>query len=195
MTPPLPHARRIHVFGASGSGVTTLGRALANALAAPSHDTDDYFWEPTDPPYTTNRPVEERLTLMQQLFLPRPDWVLSGSLIGWGDPLIPHFDAVIFVRLPLSTRLARLRDRETLRYGKDALKPGGTHHQAYSDFMTWAESYDDPYFSGRSLMAHRDWLATLPCPVLEVDTTPTTTAVLEHVLSWLRSLNATPGVR
>jgi NAD(P)-dependent dehydrogenase (short-subunit alcohol dehydrogenase family) len=36
--------RRIHVTGASGSGVTTLGRALADALALPHHDTDDYFW-------------------------------------------------------------------------------------------------------------------------------------------------------
>jgi hypothetical protein len=29
--------RRIHVVGASGSGVTTLGRALADALALPHH--------------------------------------------------------------------------------------------------------------------------------------------------------------
>jgi adenylate kinase family enzyme len=35
--------RRIHVMGASGSGVTSLGRALADALALPHHDSDDYF--------------------------------------------------------------------------------------------------------------------------------------------------------
>jgi adenylate kinase family enzyme len=34
-------SRRIHVTGASGAGVTTLGRALADALAIPHHDTDD----------------------------------------------------------------------------------------------------------------------------------------------------------
>ena len=34
---------RIHVMGASGAGVTSLGRALADALAIPHHDTDDYF--------------------------------------------------------------------------------------------------------------------------------------------------------
>jgi adenylate kinase family enzyme len=42
--------RRIHITGASGAGVTTLGRASANALAIPHHDTDDYFWQPTRPP-------------------------------------------------------------------------------------------------------------------------------------------------
>jgi adenylate kinase family enzyme len=34
--------RRIHIMGASGAGVTSLGRALADALAIPHHDTDDY---------------------------------------------------------------------------------------------------------------------------------------------------------
>ena len=36
-------------MGASGAGVSTLGRALAGALALPHHDTDDYFWLPTIP--------------------------------------------------------------------------------------------------------------------------------------------------
>jgi adenylate kinase family enzyme len=36
-------SRRVHIMGASGADVTTLGRALADALAAPHHDTDDYF--------------------------------------------------------------------------------------------------------------------------------------------------------
>lgn len=56
--------RRIHVMGASGAGVTTLGRALATALASPHHDTDDYYWKPTAPPYRDKRTREERLRLM-----------------------------------------------------------------------------------------------------------------------------------
>jgi adenylate kinase family enzyme len=42
--------RRIHIMGASGAGVTSLGRALADALSNSHHDTDDYFWKPTNPP-------------------------------------------------------------------------------------------------------------------------------------------------
>jgi len=42
---------RIHIMGASSSGATSLGRALAEALAIPHHDTDDYLWQPTTPPY------------------------------------------------------------------------------------------------------------------------------------------------
>jgi adenylate kinase family enzyme len=39
--------RCIHVMGASGSGATSLGRALAGALELPHHDADDYLWLPT----------------------------------------------------------------------------------------------------------------------------------------------------
>jgi adenylate kinase family enzyme len=103
--------RRIHVMGASGSGVTTLGRALADALALPCHDSDDYFWLPTTPPYRVQRDVAERLRLMEAMFLPRADWVLSGSLAGWGDPIIAKFDLVVFLRTPREIRLTRLRAR------------------------------------------------------------------------------------
>ena len=46
---------RVHIMGASGAGVTSLGRALAEALAVPHHDTDGYFWRPTTPPYRDKR--------------------------------------------------------------------------------------------------------------------------------------------
>ena len=80
-------ACRIHIMGASGAGVTTLGRALADTLAIPYHDTDDYYWRPTAPPYREMRPSADRLRLMEELFLGRSAWVLSGSLNGWGDSI------------------------------------------------------------------------------------------------------------
>jgi hypothetical protein len=36
--------KRIHILGASGSGTTTLGHALAARLQCPHFDTDAYFW-------------------------------------------------------------------------------------------------------------------------------------------------------
>src|SRR5579883_3161929 len=107
--------RRIHIMGASGCGVTTLGRAVADALSVPHHDTDDYYWQPTDPPYVETRDITERLSLMQTMFLPRPTWVLSGSLDSWGNSLLCYFDLVVFLRVPTDIRLARLREREARR--------------------------------------------------------------------------------
>lgn len=160
---------RLHITGASGSGTTTLGRTLASLWSVPFHDTDDYFWQPTVPPYTDKRPEAERLDLMWRLFVPRDAWVLTGSLMGWGDPLTSQFDAVVFLYLDPTVRLRRLKEREARRYGEQALAPGGAMHDSFGAFMDWATGYDDPAFTGRSLARHEEWLANLPCQVLRLD--------------------------
>jgi adenylate kinase family enzyme len=161
--------RRIHVMGASGAGVTTLGRALADALALPHHDSDDYFWLPTTPPYRQQRDIAERLRLMEDVFLPRADWVLSGSLASWGDPIIPRFDLVVFLRTPREIRLKRLRTREASHFGADAVAPGGWRHEETEAFIEWASHYEDGDREGRNLDKHLAWLAKLLCPVLRLD--------------------------
>lgn len=161
-------SRRIHILGGSGSGTTTLGAHLALALDDPHHDTDDFYWLPTDPPYQTKRPVPDRLTLMEQHFLPRERWVLSGSLMGWGDPLIPWFDMVVFLTLPKAERMDRLMQRERRSYG-DSIQTGGAMEAAHIAFIAWAERYDDPTFAGRSRSRQDAWCAALPCPVLQLD--------------------------
>ena len=162
-------SNRVHITGASGSGVTTLGRALADAYALPHHDTDDYYWLPTEPPYRVKREIPDRLHLMRELFLPRTGWVLSGSLMGWATEVEACFDVVVFVSAPTAVRLERLRKRETLRYGPGAIDDGGSHHDAVRAFLDWAASYDDPAFEGRSRAGHEAWLQALACPVMRVD--------------------------
>jgi adenylate kinase family enzyme len=156
-------------MGASGSGVTTLGRALADALALPHHDTDDYFWQPTTPPYRAQRDAADRLRLMREMFLPRADWVLSGGLDGWGDAIIPHFDLVVFLITPHQIRMQRLRAREAAHFGADAIAPGGWRHEETASFIDWASHYEDGSREGRSLVRHEAWLTKLPCPVLRLD--------------------------
>jgi adenylate kinase family enzyme len=156
-------------MGASGSGATTLGRALADALAIPHHDSDDYFWQPTVPPYQNKRDAADRLRLMQEIFLPRADWVLSGSVEGWGNPIVPHFDLVVFLTTPTVLRLQRLRAREATHFGADTVAPGGWRNEEYEEFIEWASHYDDGSREGRNLARDQAWLATLPCPVLRLD--------------------------
>jgi adenylate kinase family enzyme len=162
---------RIHIMGASGAGVTTLGRALADTLAISHHDTDDYYWLPTTPPYREKRPATDRLRLMEELFLGRLDWVLSGSLDGWGDSIVPLLDLVIFLSAPVEVRLKRLRDRESRHFGADAVLPGGWRHQETEDFIEWASHYDDGSREARSLVRHEAWLATVKCHVMRADST------------------------
>jgi adenylate kinase family enzyme len=116
--------QRIHILGASGSGTTTLGRALAARLQYPHCDTDNYFWVPTDPPYTKQRERPERQRLLMDDLTAHDAWVLSGSLCGWGDVAIPLFELVVFLSIPSEVRMARLHRREHARFGERIL-PGG----------------------------------------------------------------------
>jgi adenylate kinase family enzyme len=156
---------RIHIFGASGAGITTLGRGLAGMFAIPHHDTDDYYWLPTNPPYRHIRREEDRLRLMQEIFLQRPAWILSGSLTGWGDALIPFFDAAIFITTPTRIRLERLRSREALRYGVQSKE----QIEQTEAFLEWAGAYDAGDETMRSFACHAKWIKKIKAPVINLD--------------------------
>ena len=124
---------RIHIVGASASGTTTLGGALAERLDARHLDTDSFFWEATDPPFTTKRPVEERLALMEAAMEGAPSWIISGSMMGWGEVFVPRLDLAVFLRVPQEVRMTRLLARERQRYG-EAIEPGGALRAAHLEF-------------------------------------------------------------
>src|SRR4051812_1197151 len=158
---------RVHVTGASGSGTTTLARALADHWSVPHADADDYYWLPTRPPYVDKRPPADRVDLMRAVFVPREAWVLSGSVLGWGEDVVAECDAVVFLTLDPEERLRRLEDREQRRRaGQDF------DAEAWETFLEWARGYDDPAFDRRSRAAHEAWLAGLGQPVLRLDSAP-----------------------
>ena len=70
--------RRINIMGAAGSGVSTLGRALAQRIGGEHFDTDDFCWLPTDPPFRKQREVPERLKLLDAALRDSDRWVLSA---------------------------------------------------------------------------------------------------------------------
>src|ERR1700684_1733592 len=93
---------RIHITGASGCGVSTLGEALAERLRCAPLGTGGLFWAPPAPPFPGARAIPDRPRLLGAAFEAAPDgWVLSGSLDGWGDPLIASFERVIFRSAPI----------------------------------------------------------------------------------------------
>lgn len=178
MTPP-----RLHLTGASCTGTTTLGAALAARLDLPHLDSDDFYWAPVEPPFSQKRPPEERLSLMK---CAQGDggWVLSGSLMGWGEAALDGCDLIVFLSLPWKARRARLVAREQARFG-DRIAPGGDMYQIHQDFLAWAEGYDDPQFDGRSRARHEAWLQVQGIPVLTLDSAAPVAALMAEVLNTL----------
>ncbi|MBQ7754925.1 MAG: shikimate kinase [Clostridia bacterium] len=176
--------RVIHIFGASGSGTSILGRALAEKTGFRFMDTDDYYWLPAEPMYTLKRPIPERLALMARDLDECSDAVLSGSLAGWGDPLIPRFTLAVRLVTPTPVRMERLKQREYARYGRRIL-PGGDLFEQSQAFLAWAAQYDDGLPPLRSRALHDLWQQQLPCPLLTLDGTLPLDELAEAVLQKL----------
>ncbi len=175
----------IHITGASGSGTTTLGRALAARLGWVHFDSDDFFWVKTDPPFQTKRDSKARTDLLVAALGKAPAWVLSGSIMGWSGLEMPSFDLVIFLSLPSDVRITRLRAREKQRYGAATLEPGGSQYQESVEFLAWAAAYDDAETVGRNRIAHERWLADQTCPILRLDSMESVQHNVEAVVDGL----------
>lgn len=160
--------KRIHILGASASGTTTLAAALSQKLGYIHFDTDNYFWVPTEVPFTQKRNVEERQELLKIDFEKTTKWILSGSLCGWGDIFIPYFDLVVYLLLPKEIRIERLMQRERQRYGKE-IEKDGKMYRIHKEFVEWASQYDEAGANMRSKALHDIWLSKLPCPVLKIE--------------------------
>jgi adenylate kinase family enzyme len=155
----------LHLFGASGSGTTTLGLTLCSMLGWPYFDTDDYFWLSTQVPFTARRPAAERNQLLAGDLAQHAHAIVGGSLGGWGDEWFTRFDLAVFLWLPPGLRLQRLREREQWRY--DLSDPAQLART--TAFLTWAAGYDDNSTGGtRTMASHTSWLTRFTCPLLEL---------------------------
>ena len=173
--------KRINIFGAAGTGTTTLGRALAARMGCPSVEADDCFWLPTDPPFTRMRSPADRQACLETALDPRKEWVLAGSITGWGDAIVPMLDLAVFLWVPPAIRLVRLLARERERHGAAALAPGGARHDGFRLFLSWAAAYDRSGLEQRSRKVHELWMAALPCPILRIEGTPTVEQALAQI--------------
>ncbi|MDR5172052.1 adenylate kinase [Methylobacillus flagellatus] len=176
---------RIYITGASCAGVTTLGATLARQLGLPHIDVDQFYWLPTDPPFSLKRPPQERVSLIRDA-LGEDGWILAGSFDGWGDALIKHASLIVFVVTPHAVRMDRLRKREKQRYG-ERIAPGGDMYEAHIAFAEWASQYESPGpgHTGRNLARHENWLAQQSLPVLRLDGTDHPDRLAAQVVSAL----------
>src|ERR1700733_6946438 len=145
-------------MGASGSGTTTLARALGNDLSFRVFDTDDYYWLPSTPPFQRKQDPEVRLAKLLQDLKVTSRAIVSGSIWNGGVEREDSLSLIVFLTVPANIRIARLETREMKLY-----------RRVDPQFLAWAAQYDEGKVSGRSREKHEQWLSQRACPVLRID--------------------------
>ena len=123
---------------------------------------------PTEPKYSVKRPVEERIALMKKDIEAFDNVVISGSLVDWGDVLIPYFTLAVRIEMDPEIRIARLIEREKRRYGS-RIEPEGDLYEKHLEFVAWAKKYDTAGTDIRSRSMHDEWQKLLTCEILNLD--------------------------
>ena len=157
----------INIFGSSGSGTTTLAKALSNELDCHHIDVDDLMWKKTDPPFTIKRDIETIKQLFDKEIENQENVVISGSLVNIYDDLKCHIHLFIYMNLDIETRIKRINKREYKRFG-NRIKPGGDLYQKHQDFLQWVSDYEHNPETLRSRKQHLSWLNDVDAPVLKI---------------------------
>lgn len=104
--------RRVAVVtSASGSGGTTLAKALAVRLNVPFHELDALFWQPN-----WKEPEVEEFRSRVAAVVATEEWVIDGSYQSKvGDLVLRSADVVVWLDLPMHVWLPRLLRRTISR--------------------------------------------------------------------------------
>ncbi|PKG42820.1 AAA family ATPase [Psychroflexus sp. MES1-P1E] len=181
---------KILIFGASGSGTTTLGKEIEKITDFTHLDVDDYYWKKTELPFQEKIPLVLRNKSLKADFKKFENLVVSGSMVSWGKEWEQAFDLAIFIILENKERIERLKKRETERYGKKLLTDKNIQQNSKA-FLEWANQYENPNFNGRSLKVHNDWIELLGCKVLKLDGRIELTEKVETVIKVIKTTGNT----
>ena len=176
--------QHIHIFGATGSGTTSHGKALAENLGYVHFDNDNFFFESNNNQFTKPRRPLIRDTMLYNDLKNTPSWVLSGSICDWGDFVINFFDLVVFLWVPSEARMRRIDARE-VALGRKIENPTHPSYKTYKKFIKWASEYDTGEAKMRSLAQHEEWMKKLSCPIVKIEGDKSLdenlTAIMRHI--------------
>jgi len=177
---------KILIFGASGSGTTTLGKEIEKRTDFVHLDVDDYYWKQTEPPFQEKTPLTQRNENLKTDFKKYKNVIISGSMVSWGKEWETSFDLAIFIHLNNNKRMERLKKREIERYGESLLTDKKIQQNSKA-FLEWAKQYEKSNFNGRSFKVHNEWIELLNCKILRIDGKMELKSKTEKVLSEIKT--------
>jgi adenylate kinase family enzyme len=140
------------VIGTTGSGKTTVSRALAEQLAVPHVELDALFWNPG----WRETPAEEFKERVATA-LDADGWVADGNYRGrLGTFVLDQADLVVWLDLPLRTTLRRVL-RRTVRRLRTREELWGSNVETWPDAFLKRDS-----LLWWALKTHFRWRRRLP---------------------------------
>jgi adenylate kinase family enzyme len=171
-------AKRILVYGVTGSGKTTLAREIAAITGLPWHSMDDEVgWLPD----WVERPRDEQRALVSKI-VSSEEWVLDTAYGHWRDLVLSRAELIVALDYPRLVSLVRLTRRTARRiFTREMACNGNTESlrlQLSSDsILAWhfrsfarkreritawrADPSNPPVVRLRSSRKTDEWLATL----------------------------------
>ena len=104
------HARRILIYGVTGSGKSTAAARIGAATGKPVTLVDELMWLPGWVPVE----VDEQRRMIEPI-VAEPSWVLDSSYSHWLDLVLPSVDLVVGLDYPRWFSLQRLLRRTVRR--------------------------------------------------------------------------------
>ena len=154
----------IIICGCNGSGKSTLGKALANRLDWEFIDMEDCFFpkDTGDYPYAVSHSREEASAILLERAQSCRNFVLAAVKGNYGETITSLYTCAIWLRADQKTRAQRVFQRSWQKFGARML-PGGDLYERESRFLSFAAQRDDREVE--------EWLSTLTCPVISLDST------------------------
>lgn len=103
-------AKRILVYGVTGSGKSTAAARIAANLALPCHLADELTWEPGWTPVDQAEQHRRFAAITAE-----PEWVLDTAYSAWSDVVLPRTELVVGLDFPRWFSFQRLVRRTVAR--------------------------------------------------------------------------------
>ena len=172
-------ARRILVKGGSGAGKTTLGRKLAQQLGVPFVELDALHHGPN----WTAASSSELQARVRTVLNDEQGWVVDGNYDRkLGPELIERAELIVWLDLPLPTKLWRLVRRTSRRWLRNEELWNGNHESLKDAF--WGREALFPWAVSSHFHHRRTWPRALQHgPVVRLYTP-------QDVAAWLSDFRA-----
>lgn len=171
---------RVAVIGNSGSGKSSLARAIASATGCRVLDLDTIAWEPQSS--AVLRPVEQAQTAVRAFCLEEGAWIVEGCYANLVAAALELKPKLLFLNPGLQACLDHCRARP---WEPHKFASAQEQEANLEPLLSWVAEYYTRE-GDLSLTAHKACFAGYTGPKLELNTAPSLSPLEPLLLEWLR---------